>query len=338
MSDWQYTEPIPSGSFFRIKHTEAPNGGLFAIAQCEVDAEGKLSLIDSQILAVEKPIIDVIKFVLPGCFAERRIAIKKLPKQPTLEQEVKRLFLPGYLQPSSEQKITIVSRSNWTINIEVSDFVEPSATVDLTPIQIKLDEISSKIDGLQQSSNTGGSTGGTTTNSKTLTYVSDGDTNGVFYYLGTNKNTQAWANPASAIVFTASSFLSGRGPDKLADRSINEITNDAHTNTENNAWFKVDLGSANKLAISYYTLQARNTTDQQPRSWILQGSKDDLTYIDIDSQSNNSILSNGTFYSKGISNQTESYRYYKLTQTGLNSSGANYFVLGEWELYGTLTF
>lgn len=89
-SDWQYTEPIPAGSFFRIKHTEAPNSGLFAIAQCEVDAEGKLFLIDSQVLAVEKPITDVLRFSNPGCFIERRIAIKKLPRQPSLQQSTLR--------------------------------------------------------------------------------------------------------------------------------------------------------------------------------------------------------------------------------------------------------
>lgn len=158
MSDWQYTEPIANGSFFRIKHTEAPNGGLFAIAQCEVDAEGKLSLIDSQILAVEKPIIDVIKLLKPECFSERRIAIKKLPRQPSLQDELRRLILPVFLQPTDSEEIRIVSRSKWSIEIEVSDVVEPSVTVDLTPINSKLDAISTKIDSLQQSSGGTGTT------------------------------------------------------------------------------------------------------------------------------------------------------------------------------------
>lgn len=120
-SDWQYTDPIPTGSFFRLKHTEAPNGGLFVIAQCEIDSDGKLSLIDSQVLAVEKGISDTLKLSLPGCFTERRIAIKKLPKQPNLEQEIRRLLLPGYLQPTDDEAIRIVSRLKWTVGVEVSD-------------------------------------------------------------------------------------------------------------------------------------------------------------------------------------------------------------------------
>lgn len=310
-NDWQYTEPIADGSFFRLKHTEAPNGGLFAIAQCEIDADGKLSLIDSQVLAVEKPIIDVLRLDNPGCFAERRIAIKKIPRQPSLQQELRRLFLPGYLQPT-EEEIRIVSRSKWAIEVEVSDFIEPPPTTGT------------------------GTTTPPSSTTKTLTYVSDGDINGVFYYIGTSKGTETWSNPSSKIIFTASSILNGRGPDKLADRSITEITNDAHTNRENNAWFKVDLG-LNRLVINHYTLQARPGTDQQPRSWKIEGSNDDITYVELDVQNNNPLLSNGSFYSKPISNQTESYKYYKLTQTGVNSVNDTYFVLGEWELYGTLT-
>ncbi len=105
-SEWQYTDPIPNGVFFRLKHTEAANGSLFEIANAEL-VDGKLSIIDSQFLEVERSTNNVLKLPLPGCFGERRIAIKKLPKEPTLEQEVKRLFLPGYLQPI-EENIRIV--------------------------------------------------------------------------------------------------------------------------------------------------------------------------------------------------------------------------------------
>jgi E3 ubiquitin-protein ligase HECTD1 len=220
------------------------------------------------------------------------------------------------------------------VQIESSDYVEPATTVDLTPIQTKLDAISAKIDNLQSSG--GGASSTPTSTNKTLTYASDGDTNGVFYYLGTNKGTEAWSNPSTKVTLSASSILSGRGVERLVDRSAEELTGDAHTNRENNAWFKVDFGS-NRLQIKYYTLQARKTIDQQPRSWLFQGSNDDVTYTDIDIQNNNATLSNGSFYRKQITGQTSGYRYYKLTQTDTNSSGDTYFTLGEWEFYGTLT-
>lgn len=146
-TEWRYTEPIESGVFFRLNHLNPTYGALFAIAQVEID-NNELHILDSQVLQVEKGISDVIKFPLPGCFTNRRLAIKRLPKQPTLEQEVRRLFLPGYLQ-SEEDQIRIINRSEWQIAIEVSDFVEPEiAAVDLTPIQTKLDEISTKIDNI----------------------------------------------------------------------------------------------------------------------------------------------------------------------------------------------
>ncbi len=120
--NWQYTEPVTEGDYFRIKHSEAKKGALFAIAQCEVDANGYISIGDTQVLEAEKGINDVVK--LPkGAFIERRIAVKRFDTQPNLEQEIRRLFLPNFLI-FAEQEINYIRRNNWTLNIEVSDFVE----------------------------------------------------------------------------------------------------------------------------------------------------------------------------------------------------------------------
>lgn len=40
----------------------------------------------------------------------------------------------------------------------------------------------------------------------TFTYSSGGDTNGLFYWYGTNFGTEAWTNPVTASRFTASAF------------------------------------------------------------------------------------------------------------------------------------
>lgn len=157
--DWQYTEPIAEGSYFRLKHTEAPNGGLFAIAQCEVDSEGKLSIGDSQILAVEKGIADVVK--LPKtAYTDRRIAIKKISSQPNLEQEIRRLILPNLLAPI-EQEINYIRRNNWRVDIEVSDYAEvvgidysdrfTTINTQLAAIEEKIEEINTSNGGASPS-------------------------------------------------------------------------------------------------------------------------------------------------------------------------------------------
>lgn len=332
-SDWQYTEPIASGSFFRLKHTEAPNGGLFAIAQCEVDADGKLSLIDSQVLAVEKPITDVLRFSEPGCFIERRIAIKKLPRQPSLQQELRRLFLPGYLQPT-EEEIRIVSRSNWSVDIEVSDFVEPALTVDFAPIHTKLDAITSSMKALQNLSSSPDPTPSPASNTTTLTYASDGDTNGLFYYLGTNKNTTAFSNPTTAgiIAVTQSTYSSYGKPEWLTDRGGDSI----HTNNEPNSWVAIDLKTNGTFKCNYYSVKARSENNQNLRSFEFQGSNDFITWNVLDSKTNQTQISSDAWVSYPIP-LTASYRYFRILQTGLNQNSSNFLVINELEIYGNLT-
>lgn len=155
--DWQYTEPIAQGSYFRLKHTEAPNGGLFAIAQCEVDSEGKLSVGDSQILATEKGVSDIIK--LPKtAYTYRRIAIKKITSLPSLEQEIRRLFLPNFLMPI-EQEINYIRRNNWQVDIEVSDYSDAVGTGSTN----RFDAIDAKLIAIEEKiNNSSNSNGGTT--------------------------------------------------------------------------------------------------------------------------------------------------------------------------------
>lgn len=119
---WQYTEPILEGTYFRLKHTNAPIGGLFAVALCEVGEDGELSIGNSQVLEVEKGINEIIQFPI-GAYSERRIAIKRFATQPNLEQEIRRLFLPNFLIAQTEI-VNYIKRNNWQIEIEVSDYVE----------------------------------------------------------------------------------------------------------------------------------------------------------------------------------------------------------------------
>lgn len=338
--DWQYTDPIPTGTFFRLKQTEAPNGGLFVIAQAEL-VDGKLSIIDSQVLAVEKDVTDAIKLSLPGCFTERRIAIKKLPYQPTLEEEVRRLFLPRILQDLQDETIRIISRSKWVVDIEVSDSIESSTSVNFAPIQTRLDEISTKIDNLQSS----GSSSSPTANTRTLTYASDGDTNGVAYWIGTNYGTEPWTNPHTAnrvTVTIINSNPAGGSPEVMVDRSIDVAPNSNSSSAIAEAVnsvssISIDLGINNLLLCNYYSIRARVDYDNYlPRDWKLQGSNDNSTWIDLDTQINNtSLKTTAAWLSIPISNASTKYRYFRIAIT--NTTGGNdRCFLSEFEFYGTL--
>lgn len=235
--DWEFTEPA-LGTFFRFKHENAPVNAIYEIAQVELNSDDSYTLFDSQVLTLERGFVDVIKLVNPGIFNQRRLAIRRIPARPTFEQEIRRLLLPGYLQ-STDIPPAAPARNRWQVQIEASDYIEATATVDLSSIQTKLDEISAKIDSLQS-----GSGGTPTVTGKSLTYESDGDTNGVFYWLGTNYGKQSWVNPYSAgfINITLSSKLNGFGfvdgnPAGLCDRTSNSV----HTADEIGASVAVDL-------------------------------------------------------------------------------------------------
>jgi hypothetical protein len=69
----------------------------------------------------------------------------------------------------------------------------------------------------------------------------------------------------------------------------------------------------------------------------MQGSNDNTTWTDLDAQTGNTILTSSSWYISAAITPLVAYRYFRLLQTGTNSNGGNYFILGEVELYGELT-
>lgn len=166
-------------------------------------------------------------------------------------------------------------------------------------------------------------------------FSSSGDTNGLFYYLGTNGYTTSFSNPSlSTITASASSiqFL-GTPADKVTDRT----TDFCHTQSESNAWIKIDLGATRTFTPNYYSV--RNRSDDSSNNlndWILQGSNNDSTWTDLNTQVGN-IFGQGNWFSTAVVGVSTSYRYFRILQQGINSSGGLFLVLAELEIYGTLT-
>ncbi|QHG15809.1 discoidin domain-containing protein [Nostoc sp. ATCC 53789] len=174
--------------------------------------------------------------------------------------------------------------------------------------------------------------GGSGTDETALTYSSNGDDNGLFYYLGTNGKTTFWVNPAttSALIVTASS-TEGGSPVGLSDRSASEY----YSNISANNWIKYQIDTGKKLKCNYYSIRSRaNNVDYYPRNWILQGSNDGSTWTDLDTQVNNTTISSISQWLSLPVTSTTAYSYFRLLQNGVDSSGVGYLCLGEIELYG----
>jgi hypothetical protein len=185
------------------------------------------------------------------------------------------------------------------------------------------------------SASTTGGTGTTGTSPslpKARNFVSNGDANGTFYYLGTNLGVSAWSNPSgNQLTVTASSVAYGN-VGQLTDRS----SSDFWTSPSGGSWIEFNLGTYG-LTCNYYSIKSRAlNTDYYPRNWKLQGSNDGNTWTTLDTQSNNVSLNAVDQWLSLPVLSSVSYSYFKLLQTGVDSSGADYFCLGEIELYGYL--
>lgn len=192
------------------------------------------------------------------------------------------------------------------------------------------------------------------TSPHTFVYISDGDANGVFNFLGTNYGLGSWVNPITE-GFLAGFFTNhGGGAEAFAyvdraDTAAPYTTNTAGT------YAMFDLGDGNSLAvdtISIRNIGPGNLAARAIRNFKVQGSNDvasnddagagAATWDDIDIRINDTTMSDviasswGT-YAANQSNTTP-YRHVRVLSTGVNANSDNFFNYTEFEFYGTLTF
>jgi hypothetical protein len=171
---------------------------------------------------------------------------------------------------------------------------------------------------------------------KVLNFMSNGDANGLFYWLGTRKQQAVWSNPhlLGGLITIGISSVGGGASWLLCDRTPNEF----YTGNIAFSWISVSINDGGRLKPSYYSLQNRvigSDISHQLRNWKFQGSNNATVWTDIDTQVNNPVLSGVGSWASFPCESSEFYTYFRILQNGLNSSGANYLTLGEIELYGT---
>lgn len=184
-------------------------------------------------------------------------------------------------------------------------------------------------------------------------WTADGDTNGLFYYLGKQAGGGVWINPAN----TPSLTVSGSGPmfqgyaDLLlcaTDRAVSVGTGSLDfvvTGSPDEAcWILFDLGSDHAFAPSKVTYQNRgkiNSPGQNgtpvydyPLAMALEGSNDGASFTllatinnaDLDPESWNDADAAGSV----------AFRYLRVRQTQ-TPKNYGHFCIGELEVYGTLS-
>jgi hypothetical protein len=180
-------------------------------------------------------------------------------------------------------------------------------------------------------------------------WVSNGDTNGVVYYLGTAGGTTGFLSPFSANIGIVASGLGGGVYDVWVDRGNGLF----YTPNTAGSWVAFDLGigvgAGKTLAMTDYVLKTRGDFDADHlRNWEMQGSNSvgswdftgvqAATWTTIDTRSSDTTLSGTNTFGHFILSATSApYRYFRLLMTGLSSSSTNNLTAGEIDFYGNYT-
>ena len=135
------------------------------------------------------------------------------------------------------------------------------------------------------------------------------------------------------------SASSGGGPEIAIDYD-NQNTNDRWCSANvPNSWLEIDF-KKQKVKINGYSIK---TMDSEPnendhlKNWVIEGSKDKNTWIEIDKQENNNYL-NGPNYEHyfEISKTNEEFQYIRIRSIGKNHYNRNYLDFSRIEFYGEI--
>lgn len=172
-----------------------------------------------------------------------------------------------------------------------------------------------------------------------LTFASNGDQNGLFYYVGTTGGTTSFVNPAEGdapVAITWTTLVSGTRWD-VTDRNSSTFCQGFGNPSfgENSVTF--NLGAGQALQPTYYTIRHLDSPDYILRNWKLRGSNNNTDWTDLDTRTNATTISGALAWGGfPVTGAPAAYRYLQIQLTGADSSSTYYLSIAEIEFYGTL--
>lgn len=174
-----------------------------------------------------------------------------------------------------------------------------------------------------------------------LVYMYDGDTNGVFEFVGTRYGTAPWANPVAAgLVSISSSSPVGRfcDPRALVGRSFSSLNFAGPRRSVDGgveSWWKIEL--RHRLRCTRYAVRHDGSSDYI-RNWVFQGSADGISWITLDEHvSDATIHMPAQWASWPVRDaRRRTFQHFRILQTAPNMSAPNpmHLSLDHVELYG----
>lgn len=162
------------------------------------------------------------------------------------------------------------------------------------------------------------------------------DKRGVLYWLGTNGGLTDWKNPGESglVLISRSSCGHGRATD-VANRKPSWCS----TSNKPNQWWKIDFGEKRLVIPTAYSLRHGWTGNAGAlRHWVCEGSLDGRKWTVLRQHINDESINTayGYGYWKIPNDDQAAYRFIRVRQTGLNSSGRHALRLCGFEVYGKL--
>jgi len=181
-----------------------------------------------------------------------------------------------------------------------------------------------------------------------LMYMSDGDNNGIFHFLATDGGQHPWINPAlTRKVMTASSSPVSKVSDHrwLVSGSFHSSSHFGpcynQCTGQRRTYWQVALANQYTLQCNYYSLRSDGSCNF-PRNWVLEGSEDGETWVELSRHEDDRALKKpGQYASWPICHpiSTLSCSAFRIVLTGPSSIGtrSEEFCISNLEFYGHLS-
>jgi hypothetical protein len=109
-----------------------------------------------------------------------------------------------------------------------------------------------------------------------------------------------------------------------------------HTRDEPNSWISFDFKDR-RVRLSHYTLKSRSGGVNFFQTWVIEGSNDSESWIELDRRSTHDLVGKSIVKTYPCSNTCSTeFRYLRMRQTGATSHNQHYFPLTNIELFGQL--
>ena len=196
-----------------------------------------------------------------------------------------------------------------------------------------------------------GNIGGITPQTKTISYVNDGNYQGVFYEIGTELQTVSYGNPAFflnqfKVSFVFADLLSGNqslSPHRLLERPADfaMMRNPFHTSNGGQTYITVALPSGFRLKPTGFAMQSRtdfNSFHVTQLAILGCNNNNDSSnqYVNLGTYSTGfTVGSVGQWYVSTAISTTDYFDAFRITRTANNGSGT-YFTGNFFEFFGEL--